>query len=163
VVGGVVGMVHAMCAGRGQGDGQLGGHAVGGFAEQCGDRTEHGPVVEGQEGVPLVGAAERAGHPRGEVGRGESGGFDGALLRGAIANEKANTQLREFIESRLAEDARQSALDSHDAAVRVALAASMLVGIAVGRQIVQVAVLAEEETEAIVQRVGPALQAILVP
>ncbi|MFJ1764898.1 TetR family transcriptional regulator [Amycolatopsis sp. NPDC088138] len=86
-----------------------------------------------------------------------------AMLRGAIANEKANTLLREFIEARLSEGARQSASDRRDAEVRVALAASMLVGVVVGRQIVRVAALAEEETEAIVRHVGPALQAILEP
>ena len=86
-----------------------------------------------------------------------------AMLRGAIANEKANTLLREFIEARLSEGARQSASDSHDTEVRVALAASMLVGIVVGRQIVRVAVLAKEETEAIIGHIGPALQTILAP
>lgn len=39
----------------------------------------------------------------------------------------------------------------------------MLVGIVVGRQIVQVAVLAKGETEAIVRHIGPALQTILAP
>lgn len=86
-----------------------------------------------------------------------------AMLRGAIANEKANTLLREFIEARLSEGVRQSASDGRDAEVRVALAASMLVGVVVGRQIVRVAVLADEETEAIVRHVGPALQALLAP
>jgi AcrR family transcriptional regulator len=86
-----------------------------------------------------------------------------AMLRGAIANEQANTQLREFIESRLAEDLHHFGSDSHDTAVRVALATSMLIGITVGRQIVQVAVLTEAEREMIVRHVGPALQTILVP
>ncbi|MTD54029.1 TetR/AcrR family transcriptional regulator [Amycolatopsis pithecellobii] len=86
-----------------------------------------------------------------------------AMLRGAIANEKAKSLLRDFIEARLSENLRQTASDSHDAAVRVALAASMLIGVTVGRQLVQVAVLADEEAEAIVRHVGPALQAILAP
>lgn len=86
-----------------------------------------------------------------------------AMLRGAIANEQANTQLREFIESRLSEGARHFGSDSRDTALRVALASSMLVGVTVGRQIVHVAVLADEDQEAIVRRVGPALQALLVP
>ncbi|MFJ7213666.1 TetR family transcriptional regulator [Amycolatopsis sp. NPDC098790] len=86
-----------------------------------------------------------------------------AMLHGVITNEQANTQLREFIESRLSEDVRHLGLDSHDAAVRVALATSMLIGITVGRQIVQVAALVGEEREAIVRRVGPALQAVLAP
>lgn len=86
-----------------------------------------------------------------------------SMLRGAIANEKANTVLREFIESRLPEVVERSSADERDAAIRVALAASMLIGIVVGRRVVQVSLLAEDEVEAIVQRVGPALQALLVP
>ena len=86
-----------------------------------------------------------------------------AMLRGAIANEQAHARLREFIEARLSEGAHQSASDSHDAEVRVALASSMLIGLTVGRQIVGVSVLAEEEAEDIIRRVGPALQTLLVP
>ncbi|MCM2410770.1 TetR family transcriptional regulator [Streptomyces sp. RKAG290] len=87
-----------------------------------------------------------------------------AMLRGAIANEQATAQLREFIESRLTEDAhRRLHDDDHDTAVRVALAASMLIGILVGRRVVQVPLLTGEDTESIVQRVGPALQELLVP
>ena len=86
-----------------------------------------------------------------------------AMLRGAIANERANAQLREFIESRVAEDVRRRRMDAHDGAVRVALAASMLIGVVVGRQLVRVPLLAAESTEAIVARVGPALQELLVP
>lgn len=116
-------------------------------------------------GGPAESVGERVARAHLAVWEGDDPDADAlrAMLRGAIANEQANAQLREFIESRLAEEAGHFALDSHDAAVRVALAAAMLVGIAVGRQIVRVGVLAEEETEAIVRRVGPALQAILAP
>lgn len=86
-----------------------------------------------------------------------------AMLRGAVANERADAELREFIESRLSEDLAKTSTDTADAAVRVALAASMLVGLVVGRQIVQVSVLAEEDAAGIVRRLGPALQAILAP
>lgn len=87
-----------------------------------------------------------------------------AMLRGAIANEQAALQLREFIESRLTEDVhRRVHEDDHDTAVRVALAASMLIGILVGRRVVQVPLLTGEDTESIVQRVGPALQELLAP
>jgi AcrR family transcriptional regulator len=86
-----------------------------------------------------------------------------AMLRGAIANEQANAQLRQFLESRLAGEAQNSAWNGPDGAVRLALAAAMLVGIALGRQAVGVAVLAGESTEALVSRVGPALQRLLVP
>jgi len=91
------------------------------------------------------------------------GGVVGAMLRGAITNTRANTQLREFIEARLSADAAQFGSDGQDAAIRVALAASMLIGLTVGRQIVRVTVLAQEEREAIVRRLGPALQAVLLP
>ncbi|WP_262697805.1 MULTISPECIES: TetR family transcriptional regulator [Streptomyces] len=86
-----------------------------------------------------------------------------AMLRGAVSNEQAGAQLREFIESRLSEGVQHFGSDPHDAALRAALASSMLIGITVGRQIVRVSVLAEEDREAIVRRVGPALQAVLVP
>ncbi|MCX4682029.1 TetR family transcriptional regulator [Streptomyces sp. NBC_01433] len=86
-----------------------------------------------------------------------------AMLRGAIVHEQAALQLREFIESRLTEDVRRRAHDDHDTAVRVALAASMLIGILVGRRVVQVPLLTGEDMESIVQRVGPALQELLVP
>ncbi|WP_445518002.1 TetR/AcrR family transcriptional regulator [Streptomyces sp. NEAU-174] len=86
-----------------------------------------------------------------------------AMLRGAVSNEQAGAQLREFIESRLSEGVRRFGSDPHDAELRAALASSMLIGITVGRQIVRVSVLAEEDREAIVRRVGPALQALLVP
>ncbi|MGW5692753.1 TetR/AcrR family transcriptional regulator [Streptomyces asiaticus] len=86
-----------------------------------------------------------------------------AMLRGAVSSEQAGAQLREFIESRLSEGVRRFGSDPHDAELRAALASSMLIGITVGRQIVRVSVLAEEDREAIVRRVGPALQALLVP
>ncbi|OON72174.1 TetR/AcrR family transcriptional regulator [Streptomyces tsukubensis] len=86
-----------------------------------------------------------------------------AMLRGALANEQATAQLREFIESRLTEETNRRALDDHDSAVRVALAASMLIGVVVGRRVVEVPLLAGEDTESIVERVGPALQELLVP
>ncbi|WP_405009857.1 TetR family transcriptional regulator [Kitasatospora sp. NBC_01539] len=86
-----------------------------------------------------------------------------AMLRGAIANERATAQFREFVESRLTEDVNRRALDDHDSAVRVALAASMLIGIVVGRRVVQVPLLVSEDIESIVERVGPALQEILAP
>ncbi|MEV0844351.1 TetR family transcriptional regulator [Streptomyces sp. NPDC049954] len=86
-----------------------------------------------------------------------------AMLRGAITNEGATAQLREFIESRLTEESNRRALDDHDSAVRVALAASMLIGIVVGRKVVRVPLLVGEDTESIVERVGPALQEILAP
>ncbi|NEA43195.1 TetR family transcriptional regulator [Streptomyces sp. SID11385] len=86
-----------------------------------------------------------------------------AMVRGGVANEGATAQLREFIASRLASEADRSALDGHDSAVRVALAATMLIGVVVGRRLVQVPVLAEEDTEAIIARVAPAIQHLLVP
>ncbi|WP_410671377.1 TetR family transcriptional regulator [Amycolatopsis sp. cmx-4-68] len=116
-------------------------------------------------GGPVESVGERAVRAYLAVWEGDQPDADAlrAMLRGAITNEQATTQLREFIEARLSEDVRHFGPDSHDAAVRVALAASMLIGITVGRQIVRVAALAGEEHEAIVRRVGPALQAVLAP
>ncbi|WP_371628193.1 TetR family transcriptional regulator [Streptomyces sp. NBC_00341] len=122
----------------------------------------------------LAGAFEGPEHSLGErVARAHLGVWESepkdadallAMLRGAIANEQATAQLREFIESRLTEDVhRRVPGDDHDTAVRVALAASMLIGILVGRRVVQVPLLTGEDAESIVQRVGPALQELLVP
>src|SRR3984957_14907186 len=55
-----------------------------------------------------------------------------AMLRGAIVNEQANTQLRDFIQARLLDGLKVRAsrpVDHDDAALRAGLAASMLVGI----------------------------------
>lgn len=82
-----------------------------------------------------------------------------AMLRGAIGNEQACAQLRDFLQSRLLHGTRGRSED--DATLRAGLAASMLVGIITSRQIIGVPVLAAAQTEQIVAAVAPAIQQIL--
>lgn len=82
-----------------------------------------------------------------------------AMLRGAIVNEQAGAQLREFIQARLLDGVGSRAVD--DAAVRAGLASSMLVGIVVGRRIVGVPTLANTDMETLVAIVAPAIQSVL--
>jgi AcrR family transcriptional regulator len=85
-----------------------------------------------------------------------------AMLRAAITNEQAGTQLREFIQARLL-DAMGAARDkTPDAALRAGLASSMLVGVIVGRRVVGVPILAEADTETLVAMIAPAIQSVLV-
>lgn len=85
-----------------------------------------------------------------------------AMLRGAIANDQANEQLREFLQERLLVDAITSrAVD--DATLRAGIVSSMLVGLVVGRGIVGVPTLTGAERETLVALVGPAVQSVLVP
>lgn len=84
-----------------------------------------------------------------------------AMLRGAIVNEQANTQLREFIQARLLHAVGPRAIDN--AVLRAGLASSMLVGLVVGRRIVGVPVLADADTETLVALVAPAIQSVLTP
>jgi AcrR family transcriptional regulator len=83
-----------------------------------------------------------------------------AMLRGAIANEQASLQLREFIQARLLDGVKSRAVGD-DAAVRAGLASSMLVGIIVGRRIVGVPTLANVDVETLVALVAPAVQSVL--
>lgn len=84
-----------------------------------------------------------------------------AMLRGALVNEQAREQLREFIQARLLDGIGSFSADHDDAARRAGLASAMLVGIVVGRRIVEVPVLAEADTEAVVAIVAPAIQTVL--
>lgn len=85
-----------------------------------------------------------------------------AMLRSAITNDQATVQLREFIEARLLTEVRPELRDDPLARTRVGLASSMLVGVIVGRRLVQVPTLAEAEPEALVELIAPAVQAILI-
>jgi AcrR family transcriptional regulator len=78
-----------------------------------------------------------------------------AMLRAATSNEQATAQLREFIQARI------SAALGSDHAVRVGIASSMLVGLMVGRRIVQVPALVGQDTESLVAIIAPALQEVL--
>lgn len=84
-----------------------------------------------------------------------------AMLRGAIANDGAREQLRDFIQSRLLEGTRGAG--DADAALRAGLASSMLVGVIMNRRIIGVPTLAAAETEDLVAAIAPAIQAVLVP
>jgi AcrR family transcriptional regulator len=84
-----------------------------------------------------------------------------AMLRGAITTEQATTQLREFIEARLLTEVRLELPDDTTAQTRVGLASSMLVGVVVGRRLVQVPTLVEADTEALVELIAPAVQTLL--
>ncbi len=84
-----------------------------------------------------------------------------AMLRGAVVNDQANAQLREFIQARLLDAA--GAHDDDDAVLRAGLASSMLVGLVMGRRIVGVPALARADTETLVALVAPAIQTLLTP
>ncbi|OBJ04972.1 transcriptional regulator [Mycobacterium sp. 1482292.6] len=88
-----------------------------------------------------------------------------AMLRGAVAEGAAKTganeQLREFIQARLLDGIRSRPGDPDDAALRAGLAASMLVGIVVGRRIVGVRILTEADSDTLIARLAPAIQTVL--
>ena len=84
-----------------------------------------------------------------------------ATLRGAVVNDQARDQLRDFIQSRLVAGTRERL--GSDAALRAGLAASMLVGMVVGRRIIGVPILVAAEPDELVAVVAPAIQQILVP
>jgi AcrR family transcriptional regulator len=92
-----------------------------------------------------------------------------AMLRGAIGNEQASAQLREFIQARLLGGVGSDGVGSDDvdvdddAVIRAGLASSMLVGIVVGRRIVGVPTLVNVDLETLVALVAPAVQSVLTP
>ncbi|WP_406314443.1 TetR family transcriptional regulator [Streptosporangium sp. NBC_01639] len=86
-----------------------------------------------------------------------------AMLRGAIAQERAAVQLRDFIEARLLKGAHAHLQDDHDMRLRVGIASAMLMGIIVARRIVRVPTVANESLDSIVATAATALQALLAP
>lgn len=86
-----------------------------------------------------------------------------AMLRGAITQQQAAAQLRDFIEARLMKGAPAHLQADDDTRLRVGLAAAMLVGIIVARRIVGVPTIADQSLEVIVARASGALQALLAP
>ena len=84
-----------------------------------------------------------------------------AMLRAAISTPQAAAQLREFIQARLLNQLRRHVQDEREATVRSGLASSMLIGVIVGRHIVQVPALVAEDLESVICLVAPAIQTIL--
>lgn len=84
-----------------------------------------------------------------------------AMLRAAVSTPQAAAQLREFIQARLLKQIGSRLRDGHDGAVRSGLASSMLMGVIVGRRIVGVPALVEEDLESVIRLVAPAIQTIL--
>ena len=84
-----------------------------------------------------------------------------AALRRAIASEQAAAQLREFVQARLMKSISPQLGDDPDMLARLALASSMLIGVIVGRRIIQIPSLASEEAEFLIARLAPAVQMIL--
>ena len=85
-----------------------------------------------------------------------------AMLRGAVVNEQASMQLREFIQARLLNAVGQRGVGD-DTVLRAGLASSMLVGLVLGRRIVGVPALVDADGEKLVTLVAPAIQNILAP
>jgi len=86
-----------------------------------------------------------------------------SMLRGAVVNELAREQLRDFIEARLVEGIRSQTETPTDARLRAGVAASMLVGLVLSRCLLKVPTLAEAEREQLVRIVAPAIQAVISP
>lgn len=84
-----------------------------------------------------------------------------AMLRGAMVNEQAHQQLRDYIESRLLTGASER-MDS-DVRLRGGMALSMRMGLVVSRQIIGVPVLSGADRDTLVAIVAPAIQQVLVP
>lgn len=83
-----------------------------------------------------------------------------ALLRAAIGNAQATVQLRGLIQKRVIDDLSPRLRDG-DMATRIEIACSMLVGIIVGRQLVEIEALLEQDRETLVFYIAPSIQAIL--
>jgi AcrR family transcriptional regulator len=83
-----------------------------------------------------------------------------ALLRAAIGNAQATVQLRSLIQKRVIDDLSPR-LREGDMAIRIEIASSMLVGVVVGRQLVQIEALVEQDREALIRYIAPSIQAIL--
>jgi AcrR family transcriptional regulator len=84
-----------------------------------------------------------------------------ALLRAAIGNEQATSQLRELIQKRVIVDLPPRLRDNSDLATRIEIASSMLVGVIVGRRLVRIDALVRQDRDSLVAFIAPAIQAIL--
>jgi AcrR family transcriptional regulator len=86
-----------------------------------------------------------------------------ALLRAAIGNQQATVHLRELIQKRVIDDLSPRLRDNADMSTRIEIACSMLVGVVVGRQLVEIEALTREDRDALVKYIAPSIQAILRP
>ena len=84
-----------------------------------------------------------------------------AMLRAATSNEHASQQLRDFFQTRLLETISPKLGNYPDATIRAGFASAMLVGVIVGRRLVRVPALANEDQETVIRLIGPAIQNIL--
>ena len=84
-----------------------------------------------------------------------------AMQRAAMSSEVAASLLRDFVQYRLVEVVSPKLHGRADATLRAGLAAAMLVGVIVGRNIVRIPVIADEKQEAVIELVGAAIQTIL--
>lgn len=84
-----------------------------------------------------------------------------ATLRGAMVNEQARGQLRDFIQARLKAGTSQRL--TPDAALRAGLATSLLMGMVLCRRVIGVPVLVAADAEQLVTLIAPAIQQILAP
>lgn len=86
-----------------------------------------------------------------------------ALLRAAIGNRRATVHLRELIQKRVIDDLSPLLRDSSDMATRIEIASSMLVGVVLGRQLVEIEALVKEDLDALVAYIAPSIQTLLGP
>lgn len=84
-----------------------------------------------------------------------------ATLRGAMVNDQAREQLRDFIQARL--QAGTSERLGSDAALRAGLATSLLMGMVICRRVIGVPVLVAAKTEQLITLIAPAIQQLLAP
>ncbi|HEY5229462.1 MAG TPA: TetR family transcriptional regulator [Galbitalea sp.] len=84
-----------------------------------------------------------------------------ALLRAAIGNERATSQLRDLIQKRVIVDLGRRVRDDPEMTTRIEVASSMLVGVIVGRRLVGVDALVRQDRDSLVAIIAPAIQALL--
>jgi AcrR family transcriptional regulator len=82
------------------------------------------------------------------------------ILRSAMTNDRAATMLREFVGEALLGRVAAS-LGLPDARLRASLAASQLIGVAIGRYVIQVEPLASADPEVLVAWLAPTIQRYL--
>ncbi|RFA18824.1 TetR family transcriptional regulator [Subtercola boreus] len=84
-----------------------------------------------------------------------------AMFRSAVNHEQAAAELREFLQARFLEGIVPRLENRPDAALRVSTVSSMLLGVVVGRRIVRVKPVVDEDLDTLVKLVSPAVQTIL--